>query len=474
MVLQPAAQPPPVKFHIAPMQCYTNRHLRDLLGRLCPAAVLWTEMEKTSDLATEAARHRRLWHRQTERPVVLQLGGDDPAQLAAAVRHAAPYGYSEVNLNCGCPSVEAGGADFGAALMRRPDATRRMLEAMAAAAGGVPVSLKCRVGTHERLAGNDCLTLTLTLILALIPTVTRTQAVAVTLTLPLTPTRTRTGDAAPPVDEYEPLAEFLHAVSRSGAVQHVAVHARAAVLSGLSPAHNRRVPPLRPELVARLALDFPQLRVTLNGGLEGLPALRGAAATPALDGLMCGRWALRRPLDLWLVQQEAWCDRGAVHVGTARATGAAGAASRAEAVRGYGRQAAAEVARGEAAVPEALAPLVLVGLALTLTLTLTLTLSLTLTLTLTRWRSSCAMSGTRWRRRARRRRASTRTRCASCSRPCARRPRPSLAAACARPATATATTGRRRFARCASSSSNGWAPRCAISWCGIVARRSCR
>ena len=108
------------------------------------------------------------------------------------------------------------------------------------------------------------------------------------------------------MDAYEPLAEFVHAVSRSGAVQHVAVHARAAVLSGLSPAHNRRVPPLRPELVARLARDFPQLRVTLNGGLEGLPALRAAAATPALDGLMCGRWALRRPLDLPLVQQEAY------------------------------------------------------------------------------------------------------------------------------------------------------------------------
>ena len=182
MVLQP--QPPPVKFHIAPMQCYTNRHLRDLLGRLCPAAVLWTEMEKTTDLATEAARHRRLWHRQTERPVVLQLGGDDPAQLAAAVRHAAPYGYSELNLNCGCPSVEAGGADFGAALMRRPDATRRMLEEMAAAAGGVPVSLKCRVGTHDRPAGS----------------------------------------AAPPADEYEPLAEFVRAVSRSGAVRRRSLH----------------------------------------------------------------------------------------------------------------------------------------------------------------------------------------------------------------------------------------------------------
>jgi tRNA-dihydrouridine synthase A len=172
------------------MQVYTNRHLRDLLGRLCPAAVLWTEMEKTADLQTEDARHRRLWHRQTERPVVLQLGGDDPAQLAAAARYAAPYGFSEVNLNCGCPSVEAGGADFGAALMQRPHETARLLEAMAAA-GGVPVSVKCRVGTHARPAEDGSL----------------------------------------PADAYEPLAEFVHAVSSSGAVKHVAVHARAAVLS---------------------------------------------------------------------------------------------------------------------------------------------------------------------------------------------------------------------------------------------------
>jgi len=105
-----------------------------------------------------------------------------PILLGSAVRHAAPYGYSELNLNCGCPSVEAGGADFGAALMRRPDATRRMLEEMAAAAGGVPVSLKCRVGTHDRAA------------------------------------------AAPPMDEYEPLADFVQAVSRSGAVRRSAVH----------------------------------------------------------------------------------------------------------------------------------------------------------------------------------------------------------------------------------------------------------
>ena len=140
-----------LRFHVAPMQCYTNRHLRDLLGRLCPAAVLWTEMEKTSDLlASEKARQRRLWHEQTERSVVLQLGGDDAAELAAAARFAAPFGYSELNLNCGCPSVESGGANFGAALMRRPDATRALLEEVASAAGA-PCGVKCRIGTHERL-----------------------------------------------------------------------------------------------------------------------------------------------------------------------------------------------------------------------------------------------------------------------------------------------------------------------------------
>ena len=301
------------------MQCYTNRHLRDLLGRLSPDAVLWTEMEKATDLLTgEDARQRRLRHEQSSRPVVLQLGGSDPAQLAEVARLARPFGYSELNLNCGCPSVEAGGADFGAALMRRPEETRVLLERLAEAAGGTPVSVKCRVGTHERTAADGSL----------------------------------------PADSYEPLADFVHEVTRSGAVEHVAVHARAAILAGLSPAANRRVPPLRPELVHRLAADFPSTRITVNGGIDGLRELR-AAATDAgaagLDGLMCGRWVLRRPLDLWAVQSEPWVHRAG------SAVGGASAATRAAAVRGYARQAAAEVARSEAAVPEALAPLVLVA-----------------------------------------------------------------------------------------------------------------
>ena len=302
------------------MQCYTNRHLRDLLGRLSPDAVLWTEMEKATDLlAGEDARRRRLRHEQSSRPVVLQLGGSDPTQLAEVARLARPFGYSELNLNCGCPSIEAGGADFGAALMRRPDETRVLLERLADAAGGTPVSVKCRVGTHERAAA----------------------------------------DGSVPAASYEPLAEFVHEVTRTGAVEHVAVHARAAILAGLSPTANRRVPPLRPELVHRLAADFPSLRITVNGGIDGMHGLRTAATAAGaagLDGLMCGRWVLRRPLDLWAVQSEPWVHRSG---GAAREAG--GAATRADAVRGYARQAAAEVARSEAAVPEALAPLVLVA-----------------------------------------------------------------------------------------------------------------
>jgi hypothetical protein len=110
-----------LQFHVAPMQCYTNRHLRFLLRQLSSKAVLWTEMEKVENFMGSADLvERTLRHDPIEHPLVLQLGGDDSKLLAAAARRAAVLGYSEVNLNCGCPSVESGGANFGAALMVRP------------------------------------------------------------------------------------------------------------------------------------------------------------------------------------------------------------------------------------------------------------------------------------------------------------------------------------------------------------------
>ena len=269
-------------FHVAPMQCYTNPHFNFLCRRLSSKAVLWTEMEKVEDylargvdgdLATVAARA----FPQPPLGLVLQLGGNDPARLAQAVKVAVETGaYDAVNLNVGCPSVQSGGgATFGAALMRDPPAVRAMVEAMAEAAGGaLPVSVKCRIGVHERMPA----------------------------------------DGRAPEDEYDTLARFVRTVSESGAVRGgVVVHARAAVLSGLSPVKNRTVPVLRYEMVHRLAADFPDLGITLNGGVNSVQQLRrlhrdqataADGGVPCIDGVMAGRWMLRSPLDLWRIDQE--------------------------------------------------------------------------------------------------------------------------------------------------------------------------
>ena len=192
-----------LRFHVAPMQCYTNRHLRFLLRRLNEDVVLWTEMEKASDLlSSDDAMDRRLRHEDLEHPLVLQLGGGDATELARATRLAvARYSWDEINLNCGCPSIESGGAAYGASLMRRPSHTRALLEAVADACPGVPVSVKCRLAAHE--GPNP--------------------------------------DGSLPTERYDELHGFVEEVSRSGAVSHVVVHARAAILSGLSPRANRCV-----------------------------------------------------------------------------------------------------------------------------------------------------------------------------------------------------------------------------------------
>jgi len=171
-------------FHVAPMQCYTNRHLRFLLRQLSSKAVLWTEMEKVeSFMGSEEATRRTLRFDPGERPLVLQLGGDDAKLLAAASRRGSMLGFDEINLNCGCPSIESGGkANFGAALMVDPYRTRALLAAMADASK-VPVSVKCRLGVHDRIDPG----------------------------------------APPPEDSYEALAAFVSAVASSGAISRFVV-----------------------------------------------------------------------------------------------------------------------------------------------------------------------------------------------------------------------------------------------------------
>ena len=259
----PLVEPP--HLHVAPMQCYTNSHCRVMLRLLAGKnAILWTEMEKAADVI---AHPERLAHQASEHPLVLQLGGDDFQDLSTAAAMAKRHGgFSEINLNAGCPSITTGGADFGASLMRRAVHTRSLLEELSAASD-LPVSIKCRIGVHDTLLA----------------------------------------DGTVPADSYETLKAYVEEVTSSGAASHVVVHARAAILGGLSPTKNRCVPPLRYSYVRRLADDFKHLRVAINGGLtidgewahEPSFLASEADGVRRIDGVMIGRDALRRPLELW-------------------------------------------------------------------------------------------------------------------------------------------------------------------------------
>lgn len=240
------------------MMAWTDRHCRFLHRQMAPSARLYTEMVGTDALLFGNAG-RLLAFSDEEHPVALQLGGSDPANLARAARLGASAGFDELNLNVGCPSERVQRGAIGACLMREP---RRVADGVAAmlSATDVPVTVKCRIGVADAL----------------------TEAAG--------------DDGA----DYGPLRDFVGEVAGSGVGVFI-VHARKAVLKGLTPAQNRAVPPLRPALVARLKADFPHLTVIYNGGIRDTPSARAHLAWA--DGVMVGRGAYRDPL--WLSELNA-------------------------------------------------------------------------------------------------------------------------------------------------------------------------
>lgn len=225
-------------FAIAPMMDWTDRHCRFLHRQLTRHALLYTEMV-VADAAIHGDRERLLGFDAAEHPVALQLGGSDPQKLAEAVRIAAGFGYDEINLNVGCPSDRVQSGTFGACLMREPDLVARCIAAMKAAAGDVPVTVKCRIG----------------------------------------------------VDEQDPeiaLSALADAVLQAGA-DAIWVHARKAWLEGLSPKENRDVPPLDYDRVYRLKQDYPNVFIGINGGVESLN--QALEHLIHVDGVMIGRAA---------------------------------------------------------------------------------------------------------------------------------------------------------------------------------------
>jgi len=234
------------RLSVAPMMDWTDRHCRRFHRLLTRRAELWTEMVPVGAVL-HGEREPFLGFDPVERPLVLQLGGCDPAGLAEAARLAEAWGYDAVNLNCGCPSDRVQRGRFGACLMAEPALVARCWAAMAQATA-LPVSVKCRLGIDEQ-------------------------------------------------DEGEALPAFVATLAAAGCRRFV-VHARKAWLQGLSPKENREVPPLRPELVRRLKAERPALEIVLNGGLEDLDD--AAQALAWADGAMLGRAAYQRP---WLLAE---------------------------------------------------------------------------------------------------------------------------------------------------------------------------
>ncbi|MBS0408727.1 MAG: tRNA dihydrouridine(20/20a) synthase DusA [Proteobacteria bacterium] len=259
--------PPPHKLSVAPMMDWTDRHCRMLHRQLTGRALLYTEM-LTTGAVLHGERERLMGFDAAEHPVALQLGGSEPADLAAAARIGEAHGYREINLNVGCPSDRVQSGRFGACLMREPDLVAECMAAIGAAVS-VPATVKCRLGVDDQ-------------------------------------------------DPEQSLFELVEKCAAAG-VSTFIVHARKAWLKGLSPKENRDIPPLDYAIVHRLKRARPDLTIILNGGLPSVEAAlehmspAGAGASPwdpPLDGAMLGRAAYHEPARLGAVDRLVFGEPG--------------------------------------------------------------------------------------------------------------------------------------------------------------------
>ena len=223
------------------MMAHTDRHFRYLLRLLSRHAMLYTEMLTTGALLRgDTDRHARF--HDAEHPVGIQLGGNDPGELADCARIAERHGYDEINLNIGCPSDRVKSGRFGACLMAEPGLVAECVQAMTGAAD-LPVTVKTRTGIDD-------------------------------------------------LDGYDHLGGFIATVSAAGCRTFI-IHARKAWLQGLSPRQNRTIPPLQYALVYRLKQDFPRLEIIINGGINDL--VEAQAHLHHVDGVMLGRAVCNNP-----------------------------------------------------------------------------------------------------------------------------------------------------------------------------------
>ena len=229
------------KASIAPMMQYTDMHDRYLLRLISKKVFLYTEMVTTGAILYGKCFHQLEFNKE-EHPVAIQLGGSDVDDLVKSAKIAEDYGYDEINLNVGCPSDRVQKGRFGACLMLEPEHVAECLNAMQRNVK-VPVTIKCRLGVDHH-------------------------------------------------EDYEFLYNFVNIVQDAG-IKHFIIHARNGILKGLSPRQNRHIPPLKYDYVYQLKKDFPNLNITINGGIKTIDECKDHLKY--VDGVMIGRAAYENP-----------------------------------------------------------------------------------------------------------------------------------------------------------------------------------
>lgn len=229
---------------IAPMMDHTDKHFRYFMRLLSKHAVLYTEMITTGALI-HGDRKRFLDYNEIEHPLAIQLGGNNPVELAECAHISEGEGYDEVNLNIGCPSDRVQNGQFGACLMSNTELVSDCVNKIQSTVK-IPVTVKTRIGIDEQ-------------------------------------------------DSYEFLEEFIKTVSEAGCNTFI-IHARKAILNGLSPKQNREIPPLNYERVHKIKQQFPSLNITINGGFTELTRIK--SQLEHVDGVMIGRAAYQNPFML--------------------------------------------------------------------------------------------------------------------------------------------------------------------------------
>jgi len=232
---------PPRRVSVAPMLDWTDRHCREFHRHITRHTWLYTEMVTTGSLMHGDVQ-RHLEFNPGEHPVALQLGGSEPADLALCAKMGEEWGYDEINLNCGCPSERVQKGAFGACLMAEPQLVADCVKAMKDAVS-IDVTVKHRIGIND-------------------------------------------------VDSYEFMRDFVGQVAEAGSKTFI-VHARTAILKGLSPRENREIPPLKYDYAYRLKKEFPELEIIINGGIKTTEEMSQHLAH--VDGVMIGREAYHNP-----------------------------------------------------------------------------------------------------------------------------------------------------------------------------------